>query len=123
MMRIKCAAIRYDGKIYEGRSHCEIGTKMVWDEVCPRPYPGGKNQGFVTECGIYVERVAAMSIAIEAGQVEKGKTIRPRELFSEDLNCKWNNMIENCQFRNGVGLCTTLEDCPHSKEERAKGSK
>ena len=83
-MRIKCAAIRYEGEIYEGVNHASIGIKMVMDGGCPRPYPSGANQGFVTECGIYVRRVAAMSIAIEAGQVVRGETCHPRELFSED---------------------------------------
>jgi hypothetical protein len=59
---------------------------MVRDGVCPRPYPSGDDQGFVTECGMYVRRVAAMSIARKAEQVKKGETIHPRELFSEDLN-------------------------------------
>jgi hypothetical protein len=85
-MRIKCAAIRYKGKIYEGDSHAEIGIKMVMDGICPSPYPSGDDQGFVTECGVYVRRVCAMSIALEAGQVKKGETCHPRELFSEDLH-------------------------------------
>jgi hypothetical protein len=84
-MRIKCAAIKYHGKIYEGASHCEIGLKMIEDKVCRRPYPTGQAQGFVTECGLFVNRAAALMIAIEAGQVVSGKTMHWRELFSEDL--------------------------------------
>jgi len=53
-MKIKCAAIRYNGQIYEGASHAKIGIKMVQDGVCPEPYPHGEDQGFVTECGKYV---------------------------------------------------------------------
>lgn len=84
-MRIKCAAIRYNGEIYEGERHCDIGIRMVQEGICDRPYPGGEAQGFVTEDGTYVNRKAAMAIALRAGQVEKGKTHNKHELFSEDL--------------------------------------
>ena len=83
-MRIKCAAIRYEGEIYEGVNHASIGIKMVMDGVCPRPYPSGDNQGFVTECGTYVRRAPALGIAIEAGQVVRGETLSSRDLYSED---------------------------------------
>lgn len=84
-MRIKCAAIRYNGNIYEGNSHYEIGSKMIKDNVCVPPFPGGEDQGFVTECGRYVRREPALAIAIRSGQVEDGKTFQPHKLFSEDL--------------------------------------
>jgi hypothetical protein len=84
-MRIKCAAIKYDGKIFEGRSHPEIGQKMIKDGVCPKPFPGGEAQGFVTDEAIFVDREKALIIAIEAGQVVEGETSHGRELFSEDL--------------------------------------
>lgn len=84
-MRIKCAAIRHNGNIYEGKNHAVIGWNMIDIEACEPPYPGGENQGFVTECGKYVRREPALMIAIRAGQVEVGKTIHPRKLFSEDL--------------------------------------
>jgi len=84
-MRIKAAAILYKGKIYEGRRHCEIGLKMLADGACGRPYPGGKAQGFVTDAGEFVGRADALTIAIAAGQVVKGKTHHPNHLFSEDL--------------------------------------
>lgn len=84
-MRIKCAAIRYHGQIYEGESHCLIGLKMVEDQICPAPYPGGEDQGFITECGCFVRRAPALMIAIKSGQVVAGKTMHPRHLFSEDL--------------------------------------
>jgi hypothetical protein len=84
--RIKCAAIRYKDEIYEGRNHPEIGIQMVKSGVCPKPYPGGKDQGFVTFAGEYVERDVAMELALESGQVTKGYTHHPTELFSEDLN-------------------------------------
>ena len=84
-MRIKCAAIRYNGQIYEGRRHAEIGIKMVDDGICPRPYPHGDDQGFVTECGRYVRRAPARMIALANGQITDDNTTHPRELFSEDL--------------------------------------
>jgi len=84
-MRIKCAAIRYKDKVYEGKSHSQIGLKMVNDGICPKPYPGGDDQGFLTECGQYVRRAPALIIAIEAGQVIEGKTVNKKDLYSEDL--------------------------------------
>ena len=84
-MRIKCAAIRYIGNVYEGESHYAIGQKMIADGVCEK-IPGGDAQGFVTECGKYVRRAPALMIAIGAGQVEEGKTLNPLHLFSEDIN-------------------------------------
>lgn len=84
MKRIKCAAIRYQDKIYEGERHDLIGIKMVKDGVCPAPYPGGLDQGFITECGEYVTRKPARVIALEAGQIEE-KTHHATYLFSEDL--------------------------------------
>jgi len=84
-MRIKCAAIRYKDKIYEGESHPKIGLKMLEDGVCERPYPGGKAQGFVTDKGLFVSRKKALMIAARAKQVTIGRTQTPHELFSEDL--------------------------------------
>ena len=81
-MKIKCAAILYDGKIYEGKSHSEIGIKMIEDGVCEIPYPSGENQGFVTDSGKYVNREEAMIIACNANQI---KVKRGNKLFSEDL--------------------------------------
>ena len=83
--RIKCAAILYDGIIYKGRSHSEIGRRMINTGVCSRPFPGGKSQGFFTTSGWYAERDVAMRLAIAAGQVAEGDTIHATELFSEDL--------------------------------------
>jgi len=83
--RIRSAAIRYKGIIYPGRSHYEIGCKMVDDLVCPRPYPSGKNQGFVTEDGEFVSREEALKIALKAGQVDADFHQDSKMLFSEDL--------------------------------------
>lgn len=85
-MRVKCAAIFHNGEIHEGKTHAVIGLGMIKAHVCMTPFPGGNNQGFVTECGKYVTRKEAMVIAIEAKQVEAGKTCNLVELYSEDLN-------------------------------------
>jgi len=84
-MRIKSAAIRHKGQIYTGTSHAEIGLKMIDDGVCKPPFPGGDDQGFVTECGEYVRREPALAIAIYAGQVQPGNHTHREKLFSEDL--------------------------------------
>jgi hypothetical protein len=84
-MKIKSAAILYSGKIYEGQAHCDIGLQMIRDKVCRRPFPGADSQGFITECGRFVSREEALVIAIENGQVVKGRTCNPNRLFSEDL--------------------------------------
>jgi hypothetical protein len=83
-MKIKCAAILHDGIIYQGENHRDIGLKMIADGVCKSPYPSGLHQGFITECGLYVTRMQALTIAIEAGQVKK-ESIHSLRLFSEDL--------------------------------------
>ena len=86
-MRIKCAAILHEDVIYEGRSHAEIGWKMLDIGACSRPFPSGYFQGFVTDGGNYVDRKLAMMIALEAGQIEDGKQCggNPKDLYSEDL--------------------------------------
>ena len=85
-MRIKCAAIWHKGVAHEGRRHHEIGLRMLKEGICGRPYPGGSSQGFVTDDGQFLNREDAMMVAILAGQVVKGKTHHPRQLFSEDLD-------------------------------------
>jgi hypothetical protein len=84
-MKIKCAAVRHKGVVYEGRSHYEIMRAMK-DKGIPGPVGTmDDDQGFVTDCGRYVRRAPALAIAICAGQVECGKTTHTRWLFSEDL--------------------------------------
>ena len=83
--RIKCAAIQYQGKIYEGPNHTVIGHQMLQDGVCPRPFPCGDAQGFVTEKGTFLNRYQALRVAAQAGQVVWGQTINREELYSEDL--------------------------------------
>ncbi len=97
-MRIKSAAIRYKDEVYTGKSHSEIGLKMVRDGICEKPYPFGDDQGFITECGKYLRRAPSLMIAIRAGQVEIGKTIDSKHLFSEDLH-RMEGCMENDSMR------------------------
>lgn len=90
-MKIKCAAILYEGRVYEGERHDLIGYEMLRLGACRRPYPGGTAQGFVTDSGQFVGRSEALKIALEAGQVTAGTTSHPTDLFSEDLRyCRFH---------------------------------
>jgi len=84
-LRVKCAAIRHKGIVYEGVRHCDIGLKMLEDGVCERPYPSRLHQGFVTECGRYIHRAIALKIAIQNDQLRKDVSPHKRHLFSEYL--------------------------------------
>ena len=54
---IRNAAIIHEGRVYEGRSHAEIGHFMLKIGACRRPFPSGPAQGFVTHDGRFVSRV------------------------------------------------------------------
>ena len=67
-MRIKCAAVRYSGKVYEGKDHADITYQMVIESQ------GGVDlnecdKGFVTDTGLFVSMEAAYVIAGSAGQI------------------------------------------------------
>ena len=83
--RVKCAAILYNGRVYEGLMHHLIGHRMLADGVCQRPFPGGPAQGFTTTVGCFVNREEALIIAVNAGQVEYSRCSAPPNLYSEDL--------------------------------------
>lgn len=82
---IEKAAIQYQGNVYTGWRHHTIGLDMVNNGDCPRPFPSGDKQGFVTNDGVFVDRKTAYDIAKKAGQLIQefmdGKSI----LFSEML--------------------------------------
>lgn len=82
---IQCAAIAYNGTFFEGWAHHAIGQGMVAADICTRPFPGGKAQGFITINREFVSREEALEIALACGQVLPGKHQHPSELFSEDL--------------------------------------
>jgi hypothetical protein len=82
---IQCAAITHEGSVYFGWAHCAIGQDMVKYGYCPRPFPGGPAQGFITTEGAFVSRERALQIALACGQVLPGKHQHATQLFSEDL--------------------------------------
>lgn len=85
---IECAAIRTtDGVVFSvdkpGRHHDVI--KVMREKGYEGPV-GGIRQGFLVSGGRFVTREEALSIAIEAGQVEISKCVAPKTgLFSEDV--------------------------------------
>ena len=84
-MKIKCAAIRTkSSQIFTGKDHAacykaleQAGIERLESRKC--------EQGFVTECGKFVDRKEAAKIAFEAGQTKKLES----PLFSEDLTGNW----------------------------------
>ena len=81
---IVSAAIRFNNKIYVGKSHYSI-TQEIRKEFPNAHFEHPDNQGFVNERGEFLRRASAMMEALKCKQVEKGKTFNTRELFSEDL--------------------------------------
>jgi hypothetical protein len=81
---IATAATRYKGKYYTGWRHCFIGQQMLRDGVCEAPFPGGKDQAFLTSEGKWVDRKEALKIARESGQCIR-KCGDPNNLYSEEL--------------------------------------
>ncbi len=79
-MRIKEAAIVFEGKVWTGGSHSDIIKTIVL--VTKGTRVRGETQGFVTEDGGFFDRVEAGRIALAAGQVKK---LRGSMLYSEDL--------------------------------------
>ena len=62
-MRIVAAAVRHDGKIYQGERHGVIMQK-IWDEIGHVKIPQDE-QGFVTNTGLFLNR-------FQAGAVDDG---------------------------------------------------
>jgi hypothetical protein len=79
-MRIKEAAIIHGGVVWTGRRHHDVIQKII-DELGRKAAPVRGTQGFVTECGKFLDRKEAAKVAFEAGQVPKLYTV----LMSEDL--------------------------------------
>lgn len=79
-MRIKCAALRHNGKIYIGKCHGDCFSQE------PIGVLRKAEQGFVTDEGNFVDRVEGLRIAEEAGQIVEKH--RPWHwLMSEDFEC------------------------------------
>lgn len=82
MVTIKSAATRLpDGEVYTDRNHASIIHGLAMAGYARRT---AGEQGFVTDTGLFVDRVEAAKIALAAGQIEKLRYSRT-ELFSEDL--------------------------------------
>jgi len=82
-MKIKCAAIKTkDVRVFEGKNHaiCFEQIRKHNIELCKHCI-----QGFITECGKFVDRYEAAEIAFKAGQTKKLES----PLFSEDLTGEW----------------------------------
>lgn len=78
-VKIKCAAIKFpNGKIYVGKRHHDC-FKVAW-LAGERP-PRNEIQGFMTDDGRFLNRIAAAFVAYAAGQIPKPV----KTLFSEDL--------------------------------------
>jgi hypothetical protein len=76
---IKLAALRTsEGKIYTGKRHAHIFPQE------PKGVLRCAEQGFITDDGIFVDRVTALRIAIENNQIIK-KHGDPEILYSEDV--------------------------------------
>jgi hypothetical protein len=79
-VKIKEAAILREGVIWTGHRHGDVIKKII-AELGESAKPVKETQGFVTECGKFVDRKEAAKIAFEAGQVKELYPI----LMSEDL--------------------------------------
>jgi len=81
--RIESAAVRIggpNGRIFIGRDHSSILDKIK-RTTDTRPVIG--EMGFVDTRGEFLDRKAAMKIAVEAGQVKE--PMDPKELCSQDI--------------------------------------
>jgi hypothetical protein len=76
---IVSAAVRYNGKIYEGSRHPKI-MGFIW-AMNPYQKITQEDQGFVDNTGKFLSREEAAKVAFEAGQTTRLKST----LFSEDL--------------------------------------
>jgi hypothetical protein len=76
---ITAAAIKHDGKIYQGERHGQIMQK-IWNEEGLFKIMA-EDQGFVTNHGQFVNRFQAGAIAYRAGQTKD----RHQELLSEHV--------------------------------------
>lgn len=79
-MKIKEAAILREGVIWTGRRHCDVINKII-KALGKKAAPIKETQGFVTECGKFVDRKEAAKIAFESGQMSENVGC----LMSEDL--------------------------------------
>lgn len=86
---VVCAANKYGEYIYLGVRHfcpfmCEA---MENDDIDVMRQAFGEIQGFVDQHGVFMDRFEALTVATEAGQINRyrEKTTPIDRLFSEDL--------------------------------------
>lgn len=77
---IAAAAIKWEGKIYLGRRHCDIIHYMYKKGIKTYKMPQSA-QGFVDVEGVWHTRTEAAKKAFRCGQIKKKKPV----VFSEDL--------------------------------------
>lgn len=78
---IVSAAILRDGKVWTGRRHADIISKVYADTGSDRSVTS-EEQGFFTDTELFVTRAQAEGIAFRSGQLPEGFS---GTLFSEDL--------------------------------------
>lgn len=83
--RIDASAIKYNGGVYTGRTHTEIGVRMIEEGICEPPFPGGSAQGFITNSLRFVDREEAKRIAQKAEQLIDERDYEGSRLFSEHV--------------------------------------
>jgi len=87
MEKIICAAVKINDEIFKGHRHCHaleaMRDKLSYTMNRQQMNVLNEEQGFITSENRFVDRVEAMLIAIEAGQVNISKS--KELLYSEDL--------------------------------------
>jgi hypothetical protein len=84
-LKIKEAAILYDGLVYPGKRHWIILDALTKHKEGELPITiREEEQGFVDEAGRFFTREEAAKIALELGQIKRLK-FQKEKLFSEDL--------------------------------------
>lgn len=83
--RIVCAAIRHpNGSVICGPRHFDMLMRIQVKES-PHGGWGHAEQGFVDQCGVFLNRKQALGVAEEAGQIIRRCGGDDTELFSENL--------------------------------------
>jgi hypothetical protein len=78
------AAIKVNGKIYEGYRHGNI-MQDFWEDN-PKTKIEFEDQGFLTSEGEFVSRTEAANIAFEAGQIPNGiNSLDSYQVFPNNL--------------------------------------
>lgn len=86
---VVCAANKYGDDVFTGIRHfCPIMRKNMKDyDIAWMREEFGEIQGFVDQHGVFMDRFEALTVATEAGQINRylEKTTPIDRLFSEDL--------------------------------------